>query len=183
LTSGRTDRDSCREKLCRNSWQVSRQNYCILGEAIVLFGAFAGRGPGPVARNRRELFAQFAGNEKFSSPLGLTPVERRLQAGEGAKCSELLRALEAMQRTPLRHIITLSQAMRDGVPSNTSRPHNGQSLAMEYLKGWTLPLSPLSQCSWLFGASTASTCWIWCHQSADSMHNTSWSMLWRPWFR
>jgi hypothetical protein len=57
----------------------------MLGEGTVIFGIFAGRGPGRVACNRFESFAQVAGNEKFSSPLGPTPVDRRLTAGEGHK--------------------------------------------------------------------------------------------------
>jgi hypothetical protein len=53
----------------------------MLGEGTVLFGVLAGR----VARNRRELFAQFTGNEKFSFPLGPTSVNRRSTAGGGRK--------------------------------------------------------------------------------------------------
>jgi hypothetical protein len=52
---------------------------------IVIFGALVGRGPGRVAGNRLELFAQFAGNEQFSSPQDPTPVDRRPTAGEGRK--------------------------------------------------------------------------------------------------
>jgi hypothetical protein len=55
------------------------------GEGTVLFSALADRGPGRVASNRLESFAQFAGNENFSSPLGHTPVDKRLTAGAGRK--------------------------------------------------------------------------------------------------
>jgi hypothetical protein len=55
----------------------------MLGEGTVLFGVLAGRGPGHVACNSLEWFAQFAGNEKFSSPLGATSVDRRSTTGEG----------------------------------------------------------------------------------------------------
>jgi hypothetical protein len=48
----------------------------MLGEGTILFGVFAGRGYGRIARNRLGSFAQFAGNEKFSSPLGLTLIDR-----------------------------------------------------------------------------------------------------------
>jgi hypothetical protein len=72
-----------------------------------------------------------------------------------AKCGELVRALEAMQRT---HFATLSQAMRGGFTSNTSTPHNGMSLAMKCLKTWTRLSAPLSLCLRRFEASTASTC-------------------------
>jgi hypothetical protein len=48
----------------------------MLGGGTVLFGVFAGRDPGHVARSRLESFAQFARNEKISSPLGPTPVDR-----------------------------------------------------------------------------------------------------------
>jgi hypothetical protein len=57
----------------------------MLREGILLFGVLAGRGPGRVTRNRLESFAQLAGNEKFSSLLGPTPVDRRPPAGEGRK--------------------------------------------------------------------------------------------------
>jgi hypothetical protein len=57
----------------------------MLGRGTVLFGGLAGQGPGPVARHRLELFPQFAQNETFSFPLGLTPVDRRPTAGEGRK--------------------------------------------------------------------------------------------------
>jgi hypothetical protein len=57
----------------------------MLGEGMVLFGVLAGRGPGCVALNRLESFTQFAGNGKFSSPLGPTPVGRRFTADEGRK--------------------------------------------------------------------------------------------------
>jgi hypothetical protein len=57
----------------------------MLGEETVLFGVLAGRGPECAPRNRLKSFAQFAGNEKFSSPLGPTPVDRRPTAGEGRK--------------------------------------------------------------------------------------------------
>jgi hypothetical protein len=70
-----------------------------------------------------------------------------------AKSGELLRALEAMQRTHFRHIIT-SQAMRAGFNSSTSMPHNGRSLAMKCLKGSTWLSAPMRLCSRLFGAST-----------------------------
>jgi hypothetical protein len=57
----------------------------MLGEGTVLFGLLTGRGSGRVARNRLELFAQFAENQKFSSPLGPTPVDKRSTASEGRK--------------------------------------------------------------------------------------------------
>jgi hypothetical protein len=57
----------------------------MLGKGTVLFGGLAGQGPGRVARNRLELFAQFAGNEKFSSLPGPRSVGRRPTAGEGRK--------------------------------------------------------------------------------------------------
>jgi hypothetical protein len=57
----------------------------MLGEGTVLPGVLAGRGFGRVARNRLELFTQFAGNEKFSSPLRLTQVDKRPTAGESRK--------------------------------------------------------------------------------------------------
>jgi hypothetical protein len=72
----------------------------MLGKGTALFGVLVGPGLGRVARNCLESFARFAGNEKFSSPLGPTPVDRV------TKCGELLRALEAMQRTDFHHIIT-----------------------------------------------------------------------------
>jgi hypothetical protein len=75
------------------------------GEGTVLFFVLAGRGLGRVAHNRLESFAEFVGNEKLSSPQGSTPVDRRATAGEGAKCGELLRALEAKQRAHFRHIV------------------------------------------------------------------------------
>jgi hypothetical protein len=78
----------------------------MLGEGTIFFGVLAGRGPEHVVRNRLESFAQFAGNENFSSPLGPTPIDRQPTAGEGCKCGELLHALEAVQRTHFRHIIT-----------------------------------------------------------------------------
>jgi hypothetical protein len=49
------------------------------------FHVFAGRAPGRLARNRFEPFTQFAGNERFSSPLGPTPVDRRPIKGKGRK--------------------------------------------------------------------------------------------------
>jgi hypothetical protein len=76
---------------------------------------------------------------------------------KAAKCSELLRALEAIQRIHFRHIIT-SQAMRAGFSSNISTPHNGWFLATKCLKGWTWLSAPLSLCSRLLEASTNSTC-------------------------
>jgi hypothetical protein len=72
-----------------------------------------------------------------------------------AKCGELLRTLEVMQRTIFT---TLSQVMRAGFTSNTSAHHNGGSLAMKCLKGWTRISASLCLCSRLFGAPTASTC-------------------------
>jgi hypothetical protein len=54
-------------------------------EGTVLFGVLAGRGPGRIARNRLESFAQFTWNETFSSPLGPTPVDGQRTAGEGRK--------------------------------------------------------------------------------------------------
>jgi hypothetical protein len=93
-----------------------------------------------------------------------------------AKCGELVRALEAVQRA---FFATLSQAMRAGLTSNTSTPHNSQFLAMKYFKWWTRLLAPLSLCLLPFGASTASTC----YHHADLMHNPSYSILWCPWFR
>jgi uncharacterized protein YfaA (DUF2138 family) len=57
----------------------------MVGEGTVLFGRLAGRDTARVASNRVELFAQFAGNEKVSSPLGPTPVDRRPTSGEGRK--------------------------------------------------------------------------------------------------
>jgi hypothetical protein len=38
-----------------------------------------------LAGNRLDSLTQFAGNEKFSSPLGLTPVGRRPTSSEGRK--------------------------------------------------------------------------------------------------
>jgi hypothetical protein len=64
---------------------ISTPNYCMPAEGTVFFGVFAGRAPGRVARNRLGSFAQFAGNEKFSSPLSPTPVDRRPTADEGHK--------------------------------------------------------------------------------------------------
>jgi hypothetical protein len=78
----------------------------MLGEETILFSVLAGSGPGRVAHNRLESFAHFAGNEKFYLhwvPHQLTANLRQVRI---AKCSELLRALEAMQRTLFRHIIT-----------------------------------------------------------------------------
>jgi hypothetical protein len=66
-------------------WSSWPHNYCLLREGTVLFGVLAGRGPGRVARGCLEPSAQFAGNEKFSSPLGPTPVDRWPTAGEGCK--------------------------------------------------------------------------------------------------
>jgi hypothetical protein len=60
---------------------ISTPNYCMLGEGTSLFGVLAGR----VARNCLESFAQFAGNEKFSSPLDRTPVDRQPTASESRK--------------------------------------------------------------------------------------------------
>jgi hypothetical protein len=57
----------------------------MLGEGVVLFSVLAGRGLERVAHNRLESFAQFTGDEKFSSPLGLTPVDRQPTADEGRK--------------------------------------------------------------------------------------------------
>jgi hypothetical protein len=57
----------------------------MFGEGTVLFGGLVGRGPGSVARSRLESFAQFAGNEKFSSPPGPTSVDRRPTVGENRK--------------------------------------------------------------------------------------------------
>jgi hypothetical protein len=78
----------------------------MLGEGTVLFGAFAGRGPGRVASNCLELFVQFPGNEDFY--LSWVPPKLRddPRQARAAKCGELLRALEAMQRNHFRHIIT-----------------------------------------------------------------------------
>jgi hypothetical protein len=57
----------------------------MLGEGTVLFGVLSVRGPGRVARNHLESFAQFAENENVSSALSLTLVDRRPRAGEGRK--------------------------------------------------------------------------------------------------
>jgi hypothetical protein len=76
----------------------------MIGEGIVLFVVLAGRGPGHVARNRLELFAQFPGNEKMSSPLGSTPVDKRPPAREGRK----------MQR---------ASSSAGGYPANPFWPH------------------------------------------------------------
>jgi hypothetical protein len=48
----------------------------MLGDGTMLFGGLAERSPGRIARNHLESFVQFAGNEKFSSPLGPTPTDR-----------------------------------------------------------------------------------------------------------
>jgi hypothetical protein len=117
------------------------------GEGTVRFGALADRGSGRVARNRLESFPQFAGNDNFHLrwvPHQLTDDLRQVRV---AKCGGLLRPLEAAQRTLFRHIVT-SQAMRAGFTSNTSTRHNGRSLAMKCLKGWTRLSTPLSLCSW-----------------------------------
>jgi hypothetical protein len=76
------------------------------GERTVLFSVLAGRRPGRVARNNLESFAQFAGSENFH--LRLVPHQLTDDLGQVrvAKCGELLRALEAMQRTLFHHIIT-----------------------------------------------------------------------------
>jgi hypothetical protein len=50
-----------------------------------------------------------------------------------AKSGELLRALEAVQRSIST---TSSQAMRADFASNISTPHNGRSLSMKCPKGW-----------------------------------------------
>jgi hypothetical protein len=63
----------------------------------VLFVVLAGRGPGRVARNRLDLFAQFCGNENFHLrcvPHQLTDDLRQVRV---AKCGEPLRPLETMQ--------------------------------------------------------------------------------------
>jgi hypothetical protein len=86
---------------------------CMLGEGTVLFGALARRGPGRVASNRLESFAQFAGNENFHihwAPYQLTDELRQVRV---AKYGELLRALEAMQRTHHRRIITGDESWFD----------------------------------------------------------------------
>jgi hypothetical protein len=57
----------------------------MFGEGTVLFSLFAGRGPGHVAFNCLESFAQFAGNDNFSYPLGPTPDDRRPTASEDRK--------------------------------------------------------------------------------------------------
>jgi hypothetical protein len=129
----------------------------MLGERTVLFGVFAGRGPGRVARNRLESFTQFSRNENCHRrcvPHQLTDDLPRVRI---AKCSELLRALEAMQRTHFQHITT-PQAMKAGLTSNTSMPDNDRSLAMKWPKEWTRLSAPLSLSSRLFWASTASIC-------------------------
>jgi hypothetical protein len=77
----------------------------MLGQATVLLGELTGRGTGGVARDRLESFAQFAGNENFSSPLDTTPVDRRPTEVRIAKCCEILCALETLQRTHFHHII------------------------------------------------------------------------------
>jgi hypothetical protein len=127
----------------------------MLGEGTLLFGIIAGRGPGHVARNRLELFAQFAGNEKSSPLLGPIPAHKRPTAGESRKYGEFLRVLEAMQRT---QFTTLLQVVRAGFAANINTPHNGRPLARKCLKGSTQPSALLSLCSWLFGARTASKC-------------------------
>jgi hypothetical protein len=99
------------------------------GEGTVLFGILAGRGPGPVARNRLH---NSLGMKNFHLRWVSHQLTDDLRQMRVAKCSELLRALEAMQRT---HFATLSQVMRAGFTSNTSTPHNGRSLAMKCLKG------------------------------------------------
>jgi hypothetical protein len=117
-------------------------------------GVLAGRGRGRVTRNRLEAFAQFTGNEIFSSPLGPTPIDRRLTAGEVAKCGELLLALEAVQRPQFRHIITGDEGW----------------FYLEYQHALQWSVSPdevpqrvdsaigtLRLCSRLFGASTVPT--------------------------
>jgi hypothetical protein len=55
----------------------------MLGEGTVHFGVLTGRGSRRVARNRLELFAQFAGNEIFSSQLHFKYV-----CMESIRCSE-----------------------------------------------------------------------------------------------
>jgi hypothetical protein len=62
------------------------------------------------------------------------PLTDDLRQVRVAKCGELLRALETVQRTHFHHIV-ISQAMRAGLTSNTSTHHNGRSLAMKCLKG------------------------------------------------
>jgi hypothetical protein len=57
----------------------------MFGEGTILFNILTGRGPGRVARNCLELFAQFAGNGKISSPLGPTPIDRQPTARDGGK--------------------------------------------------------------------------------------------------
>jgi hypothetical protein len=57
----------------------------MLREGTVLFAVVAARLSGHVARNRFESFTQFAGNKKFASPLGPTPVDRQPTAGESCK--------------------------------------------------------------------------------------------------
>jgi hypothetical protein len=76
------------------------------GEGIVLLGVLAGRGPGHAARNGLESFTQFVGNENFSAPLVPHQLTDDLRQMTVVKCSELLRALEDMQRTHFHHIIT-----------------------------------------------------------------------------
>jgi hypothetical protein len=49
----------------------------MLGEGTVLFCVLTGRGRARVSRDRLELFAQFAGNENFSSQMGPTSVDRQ----------------------------------------------------------------------------------------------------------
>jgi hypothetical protein len=65
------------------------------GEGTVLLGGLAGRGPGRVARNRIELFAQFGGNQNFHVrwvPHQLTDDGRQVRV---AKCGEPLRSPES----------------------------------------------------------------------------------------
>jgi hypothetical protein len=129
----------------------------MLGAGTVLFPDVAGRGPGRVARNRLSRLHNSLGMKNFHLPWVPHQLADGLRQVRVAKCGELLRALEAVQRTHFRHIIT-SQAMRAGLTSNTSMPHNGRSLAMNGLKHE--PGDPHCQVyanGW-FGASMASTC-------------------------
>jgi hypothetical protein len=82
----------------------------MLGEGTILFSALAGRGPGRVARNRLESFAQFAGNENFHLRWVPHPLTDDLWRVRLAKCGGLLRALKAMQRIHSRHVITSDES-------------------------------------------------------------------------
>jgi hypothetical protein len=81
----------------------------MLGEGTVLFGVLADRGSGSVARNRLESFAQFTRNEDCHLrwvPHQLTDDIRQVRI---ANWGGLLRALEAIQRTHFRYIITADE--------------------------------------------------------------------------